>query len=282
VEKQAVKHLAATSLIAVAVLSLGACKSHFGPTISIGSLRTVNAVPDSKSLDVTVADYSGVNTTGTAYGMDSGQFLVGGGQYSVQLSVTPAAGSGSKATLNVNGVEIDNGHQTTIYAVGALGNNSLKAVTVNEDLSSAVPAGQTRLQFVNASFTATSSASNGAGTIYLVAPGAPLANAVFTAPLDSAASGSSQFFSAPVTLPTGAYEVVIQSLVNGVNTTIYDSGQKTGISFASTDNFQIAVLDATAAQITSNTSPVQLAVMDYQNDSLSTYLDGSNGVPSSN
>jgi hypothetical protein len=267
-EEHPMKLSLATSLAVAATLCITACGSNSNSPIGTGQFRAVNAIPDSQPIDTSISDISTGSTNNTSFGVDSGLVDVPEGSYKVQISATPASG-GSAVTYTVDNVSIDHNNQTTVYAIGSLGSGTQSGAAVEENVGNAIPSGQVGMQFVNAT---TASAAN--GTVYIVTPGDTVAKAIYSTQLTAPATGSTTFYSTPTLQTAGNYEVIIQ--VGGVS--IYDSGATTGISFPDGGNFQIAVIDATPAQITSNISPVQLLVMNNKDGTHATYLAGSNGT----
>jgi len=80
---------------------------------------------------------------------------------------------------------------------------------------------------------------------------------------------SAQAYSVPAQINQGIYEIIVT--VAGIP--IYDSGS-VGVTFAGGSSHQIALLDATAAQIASNISTLQLLSMDNQSGSATVLLAG--------
>lgn len=260
------KHSLMFCLVAAAPLALVACNNGNAPFT--GAFRVVNAIPDAQPLDASIADVS-TDINNIAFGAVSGFRDIPEGGYQVQLTTSPLAG-GNAVTILVNNVSIDHNNQTTLYAVGTLAQSTGAGLMVERNSSGSVPAGKTEVQFVDAiagAFT------HGAGTVYLVAPGSGVGNPVYSVTLESPVNNptpQAPAFSSPTLINSGTYEIIVQDLASN---TVFDSGSATGISFGDGASLQIAALDATAAQVTSNGSTVQLLEIDNSSGNGTTLLN---------
>ncbi len=255
-------------LTVAAAIGLAACNNGNAPFT--GAFRVVNAIPDSAPLDASITDVS-TDINNIAFGSATGFRDVPEGSYKVQMTATPAGG-GDSVTITADNVSIDHNNQTTLYAVGTLAQSSGAGLSVERSSSGTVPAGKTEVQWVDAVAAALTS---GTGTLYIVAPGQGTANPVYSATLQSPVNNSSPAypaFTAPTQIASGTYEIIIQ---DAAATTVFDSGS-TGISFGDGATLQIAVLDATAAQVTSNGSPLQLLEIDNSTGNTTTLLNNAN------
>lgn len=250
----------------VAAIAAAACNNGNAPFT--GAFRVVNAIPDSAPLDANISQVT-TDVNNIAFGSVSGFRDVPEGSYAVQITTAPAAG-GNSVTIDANNVSIDHNNQTTLYAVGTLAQNTGARLSVERNSSGTVPAGKTEVQFVDAVSAALTA---GTGTVYIVNPGQGTSNPVYTVTLQSPVnnpSATNPAFTSPTLIASGTYEIIIQ---DQTSTTVFDSGS-TGVSFGDGATLQIAALDATPAQITSNTSLIQLLDIDNSTGNATVLLNG--------
>ncbi len=256
----------AISVVAITVIGVSACSGSNNTPPGTGAFRVVNAIPDSQPLDASINNVTS-DIQNISYGSNSGIVDVIDGSYKVQISTSPAGG-GSSVTYTVDNVSIDHNNQTTLYTIGTLGAQTNSGLAVERSIAD-VAADKADVQFVDA---ATASPS---GTVYLVAPGTGIGAAVYSADLQSVAgtgnppANPTSAYSQPTQVPQGTYEII----VTASNVPVYDSGPK-GVAFAGGSSQQIAIMDATPAQITSNISPLQLLDLDNKSGGSTTLLAG--------
>jgi hypothetical protein len=233
---------------------LGACSNNNTPPLA-GAYRLVNGVPDSGGLSSSAT--SGFPSSSTA-GFDSASSIVDvpDGGYNVQ--VTP----GSGATFTVDNVGIQHNNLTTLFTYGSTASSTAAGFTAEENLSTPA-SGTFTFQFVND----TSQTATAALSIFLIPVGAGIGSAT------PVATASTATASQDVNVPAGTYEIVVAS----AGAPVYDSGTTGGITLPTPDTnvIQIGALDATAAQVSSNGSPITLLLLD-NNGGEALHLSGQN------
>ena len=264
------KNPSTIAFILAAPLLLPACNGSNGSAPLMGAFQVVNAIPDSQPLDVDIQSIT-TDINNIAFGSASGFRDEPEGSYNVQMTTTPAGG-GNSVTITTDNVSIDHNNQTTVYGLGTLAQSSAAGLVVERNSSVTIASGQTEVQFVDAVAAALTS---GTGTVYVVTPGQGTTNPIYSVTLQSPVGNSSSqtpAFSTPTQIASGTYEIIVQ---DATNTTVFDSGSN-GISFNSGDSVQIAAMDATAAQLSSNGSAMQMLEIDNASGNATTLLNGAN------
>ncbi|HZR38224.1 MAG TPA: hypothetical protein VFA75_22835 [Nevskia sp.] len=228
------------TLVGASLLGLCACGGNNTPP-GTGAVRLANGVTDSSGLNASissVATFSGIS-------LDTGSGLteVPVGSYNSQLT-------SSSVQFSVDNVGIDHNNVTTIFAYGVVGSGTQGGFTAEESIV-APTNGQAVVQPVHDARTA--SAVTPTLSFYLIRPGAGIAGAT---PVTAAFRASPPSSS----IAGGSYEIVV---ANGTSV-VFDSGPM-GITLPASsgaDVFQIAALDATAAQNTQYGSAIVLLLLD--------------------
>jgi hypothetical protein len=238
--------LACTSTL----LGLSACDNNNNSPPGTGEVRLVNGIPDSGSVSASPTSGDVFNTQGQAFDKASGAEDAPEGNYNVQL-----VNSTNPSFATIENVKVSHNTLTALWTRGSLDTGTGSGFAVQENLGTAATSGDFDFIFVN------DSTASGAATlsVYLVTPGSPDLTG-----LTPAASGIAAGTASTVAqIKAGTYEVIV---TNGT-TPIFDSGSA-GISFpgSGASMVQMGALDASSAQVTSNTAPITLMILDNGNN----------------
>ncbi|HVT34145.1 MAG TPA: DUF4397 domain-containing protein [Nevskiaceae bacterium] len=197
-------------------------------------MRAVNAIADANPMDVTV-DGTSSTISSVAYGSYGTASGIKDDTYTVELST---GNDSVDVNIVVTPVTVAQKQLSTIYAIGRIADGSQAALVVQQADTDVADA-QTLLQLVDAQtqligaldiyFTGLSDSLSGV---------APLAT--LTYPATPAAT----------TIRADSYRIRITPS-GDQGTILFDSGASTGVSFASADSVQLALLDNTDTTIDS-------------------------------
>jgi hypothetical protein len=250
------RHSITLILAAAAALSVAGCNGSGSSIIGgsgapAGQARFVNAISDSTPLTASVTG-SSISLPNVAFLTDSGLLDEPVGSYTVQIQ--PTSG-GNDVNLTMNTVHVDENAQTTLYALGAIAAQNLKALAVERQVTT-VPSGMTEVQFVD-----TTTTSNGPHMgIFIAPPGQPLGSEIAVIESPTAGTGHPAYSPLPLNVPHGKMQIVIKSMhENGV--VIFDTGSD-GIDLPDGGSLQFAIVDAPGAQPSPQGARVQLLVLD--------------------
>lgn len=210
-----------------AALALTACSNNDNPiSPPIGQLRVANAISDSANVQSSVESVSANDTL--TFGQATGEHDLPDGNYLVHLTAN-AASPASSHTYNVDNVNIDKNHVTTVFAIGKMSDASEDSFVV-EAPDNDIHSDQSEVQLVNVA-TGTQTITGGVD-FYVTPAGASLVGVTPTNLAYKANSG--QTISAP-----GSYEIRVTP--HGVVATIlYDSGP---IDFPAATTDQFVLID---------------------------------------
>src|SRR5581483_6282105 len=209
-----------------AALALAACSNNDNPiNPPIGQLRVANAISDSANVQSSVESVSANDTLN--FGQATGEHDLPDGNYLLHLTANPV--SGSAHTYNVDNVNIDKNHVTTVFAIGKMSDASEDSLIV-EASDNDIHSDQSEVQLVNVA--AGTKTITGGVDFYVTTAGASLVGVTPTNLAYKANSGQS--ISSP-----GSYEIRVTP--HGVPATIlYDSGP---IDFPAATTDQFVLID---------------------------------------
>jgi hypothetical protein len=239
------KRLLSAAVLAASALALGGCDDDDPARLG---LRVIHASPDAPRVNVRVNDNEVLSAVD--YKEGSGFIPVDQGSYDIAVdAITP---TGTPTVIDVQDTTLLGGRDYTVLAIGKVADDTLEPLVI-ENVQTAVPSGQARVEVVHAS------------------PDAPAVNVYVTAPADPLGSPLGTFsFSGtlgPVEVPAGEYRIRVTPATS--TTVVYDSGPVT--LPAGADLLVAAVTSAVAGG-----SPISLLVNDgdSQTELLDTALAG--------
>jgi hypothetical protein len=255
-EKHNVKRMLMLHAAVASALTFAACSNGSNDTTTIppgsAQARLVNAVFDSSPIDAVIAN-SPVTASNVGFGTDSGFFIVPDAIYQVELKSTD--GSAQIDTI-VNNVEVSDSSQTTLYAVGTVGDSNVTGLSVEMPVIN-IPDGKASVEFVNASSSAIHM------EVFVVPTGSPLVPGTEITTIEGALAmdGDHPNFSGPFLVDAGSYRLVLLNAhaAPGTNAQVFDSGSDPAVALNSGSSAQFAVLEAPGAP---NGAPFYLLRLD--------------------
>jgi len=214
----------ASFAIFAAALGLASCNGDNNP-IPSGNIRVANAIADSQPID---AEIEGIpdNIENIAFGTASGERDIVEGNYRVTLRTNTGS---STVSFNDDSVDVDDGMNTFVYAVGRIADGS-QQVLAFEAPDTDVSSSQSEFQLLNVA-----AAHPGPLDVYVTAPGDSLIGKSPTASLAFKAVDN------PHLVTPGKYRIRITPS-GDITTVLFDSGP-TGVDLPAATTQQFAIAD---------------------------------------